>query len=674
MCYTQQQQHNNPGSSSSSFSSSNSHKMSLSDVLLRELFPAPHNIHNSRTKLHVQPRWVGNLTPNDWQVLLQALDGKEVQEIRLLDHHHHHDDDDDDEYYYDDEEEDEQDTPPTWRPTRTKKNRHHHHGADATMQQRVRTLLEQCPNVTRLCLPCVQVPMVIDMIRRQQERTLRDLEIHGIPLPLEPPTQQQQQPHEEGEGEEYSTNAMVRKTTAPSRSPTDVLISYLFPSTVATEDGQVVVNDDDEQRQQQQQQQNHQLERLALHGMEDGDSYATLSAETLLQCLLSPSLKKLELNAMEILPSPAVPPRRLGRALRHNQSLELLRTRCGRVPSDILLEIGRALWDDNRTLYYVDIGSLEGVTDAVAQTFTTVMACNAVFRSFECNLNSISNFNFLSLQNMFCMDISDNLLGDEGALLIANCLPGASIERLNFADNGITRVGASAIAWGMGQCKYLNICNICDNPVTQESDMDTIRSPLARAVLAKVRASPAYSHGFLGMLCAALKDHQSMEHLNLASTGLTDKDGALLALLLRVSCVRQLFVGRNNLADETCGHLYSVLGDDQCELTSLSLQLNSFTALGFYTLWQGILRTNSKLQNVQIGLRTYSIYGQPRGQRDIDIALRLNQAGRIRLLRDRSATIQEWLECLFAVADDVDCSFALLRENPSLCTAAGVAK
>ena len=642
MCYIQQQQQqqlDNPSSGS------HSSKMSLADALLRELFPSPH--HHHRTKLHVQPRLLGSLNRNDWQVLLQTVDGKQVQEIHLLDHHNE---------YLDEDEYDEYEEDASWR--KQTRNRHQHL-ADA--MQRVRTLLEHCPNVTRLCVPCSLVPMVLDKIREHYVRGLRDLEIHGIPLPQE---QQQQQYHEEEEEEEDNTMA---RTPAPSRSPADALISYLFSSALAIEDGGAM-NDHPPQ------QHHHQLERIALRGVEEGDGYATLSAETLLQCFESPCLKKLELNAMEIISSPAVTPRRLGQALRANQSLELLRTRCGKVREDVLLEIGRELWNDNRTLYHADIGSLEGVTDAVAQTFTTVMACNSIFRSFECNLNSISNFNFLSLQNMFCMDISDNLLGDEGALLIANCLPGASIERLNFADNGITRVGASAIAWGMGQCKNLNICNICDNPVTQETDMATIRSPLARAVMAKVQASPAYSHGFLGMLCAALKGHQSMAHLNLASTGLTDRDGALLALLLRVSCVRQLFVGRNNLADETCGHLYSVLGDDQCELTSLSIQLNSFTALGFYTLWHGILRTNSKLQNVQIGLRTYSIYGQPRGQRDIDIALRLNQAGRIRLLRDRSATIQEWLGCLFAVADDVDCSFTLLRENPSLCTATGVAK
>ena len=595
MCVTQQLTINNSSQQQQQPQPQTTSKMSLPDAFTRALFPTP-----KRTKLHVEPRLLGSLSRNDWQMLLRTLEGKAVQEFVLVT----------DEYSYDTDDEEE------WNQTE--------------VVHRVRTLLDICPNVTRVSLPCSYAPLVLDAVQHSQ---LRDLEIDAIPLPL----------------------AQEEEGVVATRSIADMIISHCFSGAGGANHY-------------------HHLERIYMRGVEGGDEYANLSAESLLMCFESPSLKKLELKAMEVLPSAAVTPRRLGEALRANTSLELLRTRCGSVPEAILLEIGRALWDENRTLYYVDIGSLEGVTDAVAQTFTTVMACNSVFRSLECNLNSISNFKFMSLKNMFCMDISDNLLGDEGALLIANCLPGASIERLNFADNGITRVGASAIAWGMGQCKYLRICNICDNPVMQETDTATIQSPLAQAILAKVQTSPAYSHGFLGMLCAAFKDHQSMAHLNLASTGLADKDGPLLALLLRVSCVRELYLGRNSLGDETCGHLYSVLGDDQCDLTSLSIQLNSFTAMGFYTFWHGILRTNSKLQNVQIGLRTYSIYGRPRGQRDVDIALRLNKAGRVHLIRDQRATLNEWLECLFAVADDVDCSYALLRENPSLCTAAGVAK
>ena len=268
-----------------------------------------------------------------------------------------------------------------------------------------------------------------------------------------------------------------------------------------------------------------------------------------------------------------------------------------------------------------------------------------------------------------CMDISDNLIGDEGCLALARCLPGSAIERINLAENGIHRLGASAIAWGIAQAKCLKIVNICDNPVLQEGSAKHFTSAATRELVNIVQSHSAYSHGFLGMLCAALQDHQSMEHLNLSSTGLTDAQGPLVALLARISNIRDLILGRNSLGDETCGHLYSVLGNDQSSLNSLSLQVNSFGAMGFYTLWQGVLRTNSRLKNLRVGLRTYSINGTSRGQRDIDIALRLNKAGRVKLLRDRTATAKDWLECLFSVADDADCSYTLLRENPSLCAA-----
>jgi Ran GTPase-activating protein (RanGAP) involved in mRNA processing and transport len=350
----------------------------------------------------------------------------------------------------------------------------------------------------------------------------------------------------------------------------------------------------------------------------------------------------------------------------------------------MLLEIGRALQEENRTLQYVDIGNVDGVTDAVAQCFTAVMASgNTTFRSFECNLNGVSTFHYMSLQHMFCMDISDNCIGDDGCLVLAKCLPGSSIERINLAENGIHRLGASAIAWGIAQAKCLKILNICDNPVLEEGPAVPVTSADVRNVMNQVQGHSAYAHGFVGMLCAALQDHPNMEHLNLASTGLSDTQGGgtLVALLIRISHLQTLLLGRNNLGDETCGHLYSVLSDEQCCLSSLSLQVNSFTALGFYTLWHGVLRTNDTLQNLNIGLRTYDINGCSRGQKDINIALRLNKAGRVRLLKHRNkgaagatttttnaATVKDWLQCLFRVANDTDCSYTLLRENPALCT------
>lgn len=144
-----------------------------------------------------------------------------------------------------------------------------------------------------------------------------------------------------------------------------------------------------------------QVERIVLKGSEDLDDFPQISSLAVLKCFESTTLKFLEMKGMEVTLNPSASPRRLGQALRVNKILELIRTRCGRVPETILLEISRALQEDNRTLQYVDIGSLEGVTDAVAQSFTAIMASgNTTFRSLECNLNGISNFNHTSLKHM----------------------------------------------------------------------------------------------------------------------------------------------------------------------------------------------------------------------------------------------------------------------------------
>lgn len=556
----------------------------------------------SADKLVLRPDLIGAFGRNDWEALLQGFEVEKrleaVRDMRLAVPDALFSEDRD-------EEEDENELVTS---TST---------SQMETVRRIRTVLDLCPQLTKICVPCRYATQVLDKLTH---KSLVELEIHGVP---------ESQPDR------------------ASPSVADIIVMHCLSH-------------------------GNTLQRLVLWGDEEGEVYPTLSSLSLSQCLQSASLTHLELKAMEVVPCEAVPPRLLGQALRRNTTLELFRARCGRMPEAILMEIGLALQQENRTLYYVDIGNLQGVSDAVAQTFTGIMASgNTTFRSLECNLNSISNFNFMSLKHMFCMDVSDNLIGDEGCLVLASCLPGASLQRLNLADNEIHRVGASAIAWGMRQAKYLNIVNICDNPILQDCDTTSIRSPVARSVLQKVQAEPAYAHGFLALLCASLQDHQNLSILNLAATGLTDAQGPLLALLLRVSPVQNIHLGRNSLGDETCGHLYSVLGEDGSRLTSLSMQMNSFGALGFYTLWQGVLRTNSRLQNVQVGLRSHNVYGSPRGQRDVDIALRLNKAGRVRLLRDRRATAQEWLECLFGVVDDVDCSFALLRENPTLCSLGG---
>ena len=105
-------------------------------------------------------------------------------------------------------------------------------------------------------------------------------------------------------------------------------------------------------------------------------------------------------------------------ALASNVSLFLLRMRSGSIEQGLGESIARAIEVENRTLKYLDMGDMN-LSEPVVSVVTKAILRNPTIQGVELNLNSIEQFHFQSLGNMTCMDISDNFLGDEGALQLA---------------------------------------------------------------------------------------------------------------------------------------------------------------------------------------------------------------------------------------------------------------
>lgn len=97
-------------------------------------------------------------------------------------------------------------------------------------------------------------------------------------------------------------------------------------------------------------------------------------------------------------------------------------------------------------------------------------------------------------------------------------------------------------------------------------------------------------------------------------------------------------------------------------ITSLSLRsLHDIGVDGFAQVLRMLLQYN-------FTVTTLSVTASPAQQAEIDLYLRMNQAGRGRLLRDPSVTIHEWMEILARHSDDLDVTRHLLKEMPGLCS------
>jgi hypothetical protein len=50
----------------------------------------------------------------------------------------------------------------------------------------------------------------------------------------------------------------------------------------------------------------------------------------------------------------------------------------------------------------------------------------------------------------------------------------------------------------------------------------------------------------------------------------------------------------------------------------------------------------------------------------MDTYLKLNRAGRKRIVGNGKASTNDWINMVISLKDDIDCSFILLSENPAL--------
>ena len=230
----------------------------------------------------------------------------------------------------------------------------------------------------------------------------------------------------------------------------------------------------------------------------------------------------------------------------------------------------------------------------------------------------------------------------------------------------IGHIGGCAIAWSLMHNNTISKINICNNPLLDPEAGDGPTNDVTTMIYNSFKDTPAYQQGFLGMLCSSLRHNKTLSFINMANTGLHDGHGPLLALLFRVSSIDGIGLLRNSIGDNACIYMCQALSKYRTTLKVLMLEMNPISAHGFYAMWKGTLFANDTLISLTWGKQKYLIHGVERGQRDIDIVLRMNRAGLIRLRRDKNATREQWVEALIELRTDIDCSFTFLVENPLL--------
>mmetsp|Transcript_3645 Transcript_3645/g.6421 ORF Transcript_3645/g.6421 Transcript_3645/m.6421 type:complete len:425 (-) Transcript_3645:163-1437(-) len=139
---------------------------------------------------------------------------------------------------------------------------------------------------------------------------------------------------------------------------------------------------------------------------------------------------------------------------------------------------------------------------------------------------------------------------------------------------------------------------------------------------------------------------------------------ALVTLLPRNTTLTSLALDYHNLGSRGFKSMMLAM-EDNTAIKSLSLRSLRDIGLDGFAQVMLMLQYNYTVE-------TLSVTASPSQQAEIDLYLRMNSAGR-GLLRNPTATMNEWVEILARHSDDLDVVRHLLQEVPGLCNAAAFA-
>jgi hypothetical protein len=165
-----------------------------------------------------------------------------------------------------------------------------------------------------------------------------------------------------------------------------------------------------------------------------------------------------------------------------------------------------------------------------------------------------------------------------------------------------------------------------------------------------------------------IQQHASLKRLELYRTNLTDVGCTLIAQAVATNRgLLSLGLGHNPVTDVSYIAWGKALSVNQT-LESISLQEidhKQITTAGAQAMLD-MIRDNYYLEHIGMSLRERSGHGKAWYHTRINMFLRLNHAGRRRLLQGATPSRRDWLQTVEAVQDDFNAIRYLVQSNPTL--------
>lgn len=251
----------------------------------------------------------------------------------------------------------------------------------------------------------------------------------------------------------------------------------------------------------------------------------------------------------------------------------------------------------------------------------------------------------------------------------------SSLKILNLAQNRIGDDGSIAIAGATNACQIIEL-DLRDNSLSQEGSVSVLPALLNRnTLLEKLNLSSNKIRDDGGQLLAEILENDSLglqlKYLNIARVGITDVAGCRLAQALRINKhLHSLNLAHNAIANESYVAFGGVLEKHNRTLLDMNLQCDrkNVHLSGCEALLKAA-EENHFLETISTNLgSSYEVKSAKFGYSTrIRMFLRLNHAGRRRLLGDQQGNRNAWVEALSSVNDDLHAIHYFISTNPALC-------
>jgi Ran GTPase-activating protein (RanGAP) involved in mRNA processing and transport len=280
------------------------------------------------------------------------------------------------------------------------------------------------------------------------------------------------------------------------------------------------------------------------------------------------------------------------------------------------------------------------------------------------------------------LNLNENQLRDVGCVALVRALTehGFPVKELNLRANEITSEGCRGMVQQLLQSSSsVSVSSVVLPPTTATiSPTTSTTSTVMSTTLEKLNLScNELSDESAPALVDLIEQHASLKRLELFRTNLTDVGCTLLAQgVANNKLLLSLGLGRNPMTDISYIAWAAALSVNQT-LESISLQEvdhKQITTVGAQAMLD-MIRDNYCFEH--IGMNLSDRFGMSLSDRSskngkswfhtrINMFLRLNHAGRRRLLQGASPCRRDWLQTVEAVHDDLNAIRYLVQSNPTL--------